>query len=124
MTTANQDLASRLQKTTAELRELEQVIKSGDIDPRVLREFRQAVDHLRQTAWVVQQWLELKAQRRDAYTVLVLLTAERVRRATNLCNDLALDLDATELTFETEGIDTLFHAVEGLFQRLARLFKK
>lgn len=120
----NGAVAARLQKTTAELRELEQAIRAGDIDARVLREFRDAVDHVRQTAWAVQQWVELQAQHRDAYGVLTLLTAERIRRATQLSHDLAMDLDAGEVTFETEGVEKLFRAVQELFERLARLFKK
>lgn len=122
--TADEGLPARLAKASAELRQLEQAIKAGDIDLRILHEFRQAVDHVRHTAWALQQWFELQAQRRDAYTVLPQLTADRIRRATQLCNELALDLDTTEVTFETEGLDDLLRAVEGVFQRLARFFKK
>lgn len=122
--TPSEGLSARLEKMSVELRELEQSMKSGDIEPRVLREFRDSVDHVRQTAWAVQQWLELQAKRGDVYSVLSLLTAERIRRATQLSSDLAMDLDATEVTFETEGLPALFRAVQGLYERLARLFKK
>lgn len=117
-------LTVRLEKVSTELRALEQSMKSGEIEPRVLCEFRDSVDHVRQTAWAVQQWLELQAKKKDAYGVLSLLTGERIRRATQLSHDLSIDLDATEVSFETEGLDKLFPAVEGLYQRLARLFKK
>lgn len=123
-TPAGGGVGDRLQKVSVELRELEEAIKKGEIDGRVLREFRDAVDHVRQTAWAVQQWLQLQAQKRDAYSVLGLLTVERIRRATQLSTDLAIDLDATEVTFETEGLEGLFRAVQGLYERLARLFKK
>lgn len=122
--TAEEGLSARLQKMSSELRELEQTMKSGDIEPRVLREFRDSVDHVRQTAWAVQQWIELQTKRGDAYSVLSLLTVERIRRATQLSSDLSIDLDATEVTFETEGLSKLFEAVRGLYERLARLFKK
>ncbi|MDA2914137.1 hypothetical protein MYX77_09300, partial [Acidobacteriia bacterium AH_259_A11_L15] len=75
-------------------------------------------------AWTVQQWLELQAKKKDAYRVLSLLTGDRIRRATQLSTDLSIDLDAAEVSFETEGLDKLFPVVEGLYQRLARLFKK
>lgn len=117
-------LTDRLQKVSAELHALNEAIKAGGIDGRILREFREAVDHIRLTAWSVQQWLDLQAKRGDVYSVLSLLTTERIRRATQLSSDLSLDLDATEVTFETEGLDKLYTAVEGLFARLARLFKK
>ncbi len=114
----------RLKKASAELFDLEQTIKSGDIDARVLREFRDAVDYVRKTAWAVQEWLERQAQQRNVHTVLPLLTVERIRRATQLSNALATDLDAHEVTSETMGIVDLFRAVEGVYQRLAGLLSE
>ncbi len=118
---AKEGLPARLQRVGNELLELDQAIRSGDIDVRLLAGFRQAIDHVRETTWAVQQWIELRAQERDAYGVLPRLTVERIRRATQLNNDLALDLDAAEVTIDTEGIDGLRHSVEGLHKRLARL---
>jgi hypothetical protein len=54
---AGSSLTARLRATTAELQELENSVVSGDLDPRVLSEFRNAVDHIRNTAWAVQQWV-------------------------------------------------------------------
>ena len=116
--TAKEDLPARLQRVGNELLELDQAIRSGDMDVRLLVGFRQAIDHVRETTWAVQQWIELRAQERDAYGVLPRLTVERIRRATQLNNDLALDLDATEVTMETEGIENLRQSVRGLYKRL------
>ena len=115
---AKEGLPARLQRVGNELLELDQAIRSGDIDVRLLEGFRQAIDHVRETTWAVQQWIELRAQKRDAYGVLPRLTVERIRRATQLNNDLALDLDATEITMETEGIENLRQSVRGLYKRL------
>jgi hypothetical protein len=59
---AGSSLTVRLRATTAELQELENSVVSGDLDPRVLSEFRNAVDHIRNTAWAVQQWVGAKEQ--------------------------------------------------------------
>ena len=115
---AKESLPARLQRVGNELLELDQAIRSGDIDVRLLVGFRQAIDHVRETTWAVQQWIELRAQEKDAYGVLPRLTVERIRRATQLNNDLALDLDATEVTMETEGIENLRQSVRGLYKRL------
>ncbi len=121
----NPEMSARLERISVELRDLEQTLKTaGNVEPRVLRQFRDAIDHVRLTAYTVQQWLELQAKRGDPYSVLALLTAERIRRATQLAGDLSIDLDATDVTFETEGLDKLFVAIQGLYERLARLFKK
>lgn len=114
----------RLRRTSAELVKLEQAIKSGGIDPRILTEFRDAVDYVRKTAWVVQEWQERQLQRRDASTVLPLLAAERIRRATQLGNSIAMDLAAHEVTPETAGIEDLFRAIERVYQDLASLLRK
>ena len=114
-------LTFRLRKTTAELVRLDQAIKSGNIDPRVLREFRDAVDYVRKTAWAVQEWQERQAQHHDTATVLPLLVTERVRRATQLCAAVAKDLKESEITSQTAGIEKLFRASEQLSRDLAQL---
>ena len=53
-----------------------------------------------------------------------LLTSERIRRAAQLSKDLCMDLDAAEVTGETEGLEDLFHALEELHGRLSPFFKK
>ena len=122
---SSDDVSQRLEKISIDLRELEHALKSsGNVDARVLRDFRDSVDFVRQTAWAVQQWLDLQAKQADAYSVLSLLTRERIRRVTQLSRDIAIDLDATEITFETEGVEGLFEGIRALYQRLARLFKR
>ncbi|MCU1302645.1 MAG: type pilus assembly PilZ [Candidatus Sulfotelmatobacter sp.] len=116
-------VSERLRAATDELQKLEQLVVSGDCSPRVLTEFRGAVDSIRQTAWAVQQWTELQSQHRDPYTVLGILSEERVRRATQLSRDLRIDLESLELSVETEGLDKLFQATKGLYERLAPLFR-
>lgn len=124
MTEPGPNLLERLERSKKDLEELDEAIRGGDIDPRVLREFRDAVDHIRLTAWAVQQWIEKQAQKGDVYSVLPLLAAERLRRATQLNHNLTGDLDASEITIETEGLEQLQKSVEGLHNRLAPLFKK
>jgi hypothetical protein len=98
-------------------------IRSGGMDPVVLREFRDAVDYVRKTAWALQELQERQAQQRDTATVRSLLTDERVRRATQLSKALASDLDSHEVNPATPGAAELFRAVEGLNHRLADLFE-
>jgi hypothetical protein len=108
----------RLKKAAADLRTIEEEIRKGDADPRVLREFRDAVDFVRKSAWAVYEYQERQIRHKDASTVLSLLTLERVRRGTQLNNDIASDFDARELTPDTPGIADLLRAVEGVAKRL------
>jgi hypothetical protein len=114
-------LAGRLQNATANLTELEQLVKSGDIEPRVLQEFRDAVDLIRGTAWAVQQWIGLKETSADPYSLLPALSAQRVQRATQLARDLTVDLESVEIDLATPGLKELFDAVSRLHEQLSPL---
>jgi hypothetical protein len=113
----------RLKMATDDLLKLEKAIRPGGMDSSVLREFRDAVDYVRKTAWALQEMQARQAQQRDTATVRSLLTEERVRRATQLSKALVSDLDSHEVTDGTSGAADLFQAIEGLYQRLAGLFK-
>jgi hypothetical protein len=52
-----------------------------------------------------------------------LLTAERIRRATQLNKAITADLAAHDVTRETTGMDEFLRAVETLYQRVADLFR-
>lgn len=116
-------VAARLQSVIGTLTELEQAIKTGDVDARVLMEFRQAVDAIRGTAWAVQQWIGLKEQSGDPYSVIPILAAQRVLRATQLCHDLVVDLESVDVSIDTPGLHQLYTAASRLQERMAPLFR-
>ena len=117
-------LTDRLSAATSELHALEELVKSGDLDARVLHEFRNAVDHIRNTSWAVQQWVGATDRSADPYTLLPKLSAARVLRGTQLAHDLSLDLQTSEVGVETEGIRELFLAIDDLNRRLATIFNR
>lgn len=109
----------QLKKTSAELVKLERAMRAGEVEPRILIEFRDAVDYVRKTAWAVQEWQERQIKHRDTHTVLPLLTAERLRRATQLCDAVAADLATQEVTRETVRVEEFFRAVRRVYRFLA-----
>ena len=111
----------QLQRSTAQLLEVERALQSRDIDFRVLRELREAVEYLRKTASAVQQWQDLQVEGEDAYKVLPVLTVARVDRTTHLINELTADLEASEVTEVTGGFGGFVRAVERLRDRLSRI---
>ena len=114
----------RLKKACTELVHLEYDMRSGPVDPNILREFRDAVDNVRKTAWAIQEWQERQSRQQDPKTVLPLLTAERIRRATQLCDSITADSAAHEIARETVGIDEFFQAVERVHLSLLHFFKE
>ena len=118
----NEVISGRLTKVTVELRDVQQLLTNNpDLDMRVLFEFREAVNRVRHTAWAVEQWLKLKSQKGDTFTVLSMLAIERVRIASELCTGLLMDLDSNEVTAETEGMEKLVPAVRKFAHRLESL---
>ena len=113
----------QLKKTSAELQRLEHAIRIGGIDQRILMDFRDAVDHVRKTAWAVQEWQEREITHHDPQTLLPLLTSERIRRAAQLGNAIVSDLMTQEVTRETPGVDKLFDAVQRMHRLLDDLLK-
>jgi hypothetical protein len=113
----------QLKKTCADLVRLEYEMRSGPFDPRILREFRDAVDNVRKTAWAVQEWQERQARQQDPLTVIPLLTAEGIRRATQLCDAITTGVTEQEVVRETVGIHEFFQAVVRVHQSLIALFR-
>jgi hypothetical protein len=71
----------RLQNASNELNELERLLSQNTeaIDPRVLQECRESVNHLRECTSAVKQWIDLRNRKGDAFSALAALSAERVR---------------------------------------------
>jgi len=113
----------QLRKACADIVKLEYEMRSGPIDQRVLREFRDAVDNVRKMAWAVQEWQERESRQQDPRSVLPLLTAERIHRATQLCDAIATAAAGNEIARETVGIEEFLRAVERVHQSLLDLFK-
>jgi hypothetical protein len=117
-------LSNRLQSFAEQLRELESHLVKSTVDARMLREFRNALDHARQTAWAVEQFLVLQQQKRDPFQVLSLVTLQRIHSTIALCRELVTDIEATDVTFQTEGLTELHEAVRALLTHLDKMFAK
>jgi len=113
----------QVKKTSVELQKLENALRSEGIDLRVLNEFRDAVDYVRTAAVVVQQLREQQMHGREDGEIALLLTTERIRRATNLCLEVVTDMDAGRVTADTKGVDELYRSLEQACDRLRHLLK-
>jgi hypothetical protein len=82
-------VSGQVARITSELNRLDQLLKAGRVDARVLSEFRSAVDRVRNSGWQVQVWLE-----GDTKGLSALLMEERIRVATRLANQLATEITA------------------------------
>src|SRR3954463_16468675 len=76
----DETISVRLQHVTNELREIhESLTSSEEADPRILTDFRDALNRVRNTAWAVEQYANSKTSETDPKAVLSVLAGERVR---------------------------------------------
>lgn len=104
-------VSGQLARVTGELNRLDELLKAGRVDACVLSEFRYAVDRVRTSGWQVQVWLE-----GDAKALSVLLMEERIRLATRLAQQLAVEITASSREFL--GLGSLRDAISKLDQAL------
>lgn len=117
----SENLSERVAQATEELQTIEKLIGSGAVDGRILQDFREAVNHVRQTSWAVQRWIELRDKHQDPYAAVDLLVRERIRCATQLNRELGHDVESSEVDHETEGLGPLQVEVMKLAETLFRI---
>ena len=118
---SSDSIAHRLEKAIAELRSLHELLLSGEaLDPRILTDFRDALNRVRNTAWSAHQYMAFKATDQDSSNVLSILTAERVRVTYQMCRALQQDLKS-EIDFEVGQLIQLHLATKALTEQLAKV---
>lgn len=116
------EFSAKTRKLTSDLKTLDLELKAGQQPERpVLREFRQALDNVRMTAWTVMELMDARDLKKDPHTVLSFLTAERLRRFAQMVEDLSTDIEHDEVAWQTLGIQALSGSVRELQERLNRL---
>jgi hypothetical protein len=114
-------LSRQITRTIGELNEVEQGLVRDQIDPRLIAQFHDAVEHIRQTAWSAVQWVDLNASGGDPFEVLPQLEAERMHMLRKLAHNVTADIDSASITRMTEGISELYEAIHQLFRGLRKI---
>jgi len=114
----NDQLANTLEACLASLRSLDGLVNSAGMPVQVAQQFHAAAGHLRNTAWAVQQWIELQPQSREATAIAESVNSERVRFGTQLCRELAEHEQHLTAGVSRESREALRAAVQHLAQGL------
>ena len=115
-------IPAQIMRTITELNELEQHLVKEKVDPRLIAQFHDAMEHTRQTAWTVQQWIDLRAGGGDPFEVLPQLEAERMHLLMKLSRNVIADIDSTSINEFTEGLDDLHQSIQQLYKSLSKIF--
>jgi hypothetical protein len=116
--------ASPLEQAIVELQRLHEVLLSGDLEPRVLADFRDALNRVRTAAWAAQQYMACKETEQDSGSVLSLLVGERVRVTYQLCQAISDDLKRTDIDFQAGSLVQLHEATKALTEQLEGVINK
>jgi len=112
-------VSRRLAKAIPELRRLQKLLLSGEnLDPRLLTDFRDALNHVRNTAWSAHQYIASQNTDQDSASVLSVVAGERVRVAYQLCQAIQADLKSNDIKFQTGQLIQLSLAAKALIEQL------
>ncbi len=117
-TAAALNVSTMLQNATRELHTIQRVLDSGsELDPRLLSDFRDAVNRARTAAWAVQQYVHAK-EGGPAGDIASVMAGERVRAAFQLCKTLETDLTSEGLLLQPGPLIQLSEVVHRLVKLL------
>jgi hypothetical protein len=117
--------SSRLKEISSELREIDLALKAGATPELLhLQEFRHVLDNARLTAWTVSELLSAVELQKDPAKVVSFVAAERLRRSNQMLKDLCADIDHEGVTWQTNGIQSLFETVNALQVQLRKLVEE
>lgn len=118
------NVRAHLEKGISELKGLQKLLLSNEVDPDVLEAFRSALNRVRNTAWAAQQYIICKESSQDSGTVLALLAGEHIRATYQLCQALSDDLKRTDIEFQRGNLVELYEATKNLTGQLKRVIEK
>jgi hypothetical protein len=110
----------QVNKTIVELQNLEKALKGEDIDLRLVREYRDAMDYICTITETLRRLRASKLHGSDDRELLSTLAAERVRRATIVCQEVVADLEAGRIRHDSANVEEL----AGTAQRLQQCLKQ
>jgi len=118
------NVRSRLKNGIAELQGLHNLLLSSDVDADVLADLRDALNRVRNTAWVAQQYVIRRESDQEPTSVLSLLAGERIRAAYQLCQALSDDLKRTDIDFQRGSLVQLCEVTNTLTEQLNGIIKR
>ena len=118
------DTSDRLKAAIAELGGIQSLLVAGELDPRILTDFRDAVNRIRNTAWAAYQYTESKITGDDSRSILSIVAGERIRAAYQLCQAIQNDLDTTDVHLQAGQLIQLHAATKSLTDKLSDVVRE
>lgn len=116
--TSKSGIDERLENAIIELLSLQELLGSDEVDAQVLRDFRDALNRVRNTAWAVQQFIVSQEFEQGPAGLTSFLAGERIRGAFKLCRSVQEDLKREEVEFQKGQLSELYGVVTEVGQQL------
>jgi hypothetical protein len=110
----------QIEKTTLELQNLEKVLQFDDKDARLLKEYRDTKELIRNIAGSLQRLRECHLRGQDDAEVFSEVADGRVQRATELCAEIVADIDAGHTKIGSKNAEEFYRTLEYLCGRISR----
>jgi hypothetical protein len=118
------DTSDRLKAAIAELGGIQSLLVAGELDPRILTDFRDAVNRVRNTAWAAYQYTESKITGKDSRSIMSIVAGERIRAAYQLCQAIQDDLETTDVHLQAGQLIQLHAATKSLTDKLSDVVRE
>jgi len=107
-----------VQQLRAQLEEIDKRPQGAPLPMAVLEDLKGAVDHLRTTLWAA-----MSANTDDPDVLASKLVNLRLQRASEMCRQIRLDIDANEVDINSVELPKLREALHLTVNRVERLYK-
>jgi hypothetical protein len=123
--TRSVSVSRRLEKAIEQLTTIQELLISNEgLDERILTDFRDALNRVRNAAWSAQQFAALKATEQDPASLLSILAGERIRVAFQLIQLIQSDLANQDIKFQAGQLIQLQEALKHLSDQLDKALGK
>jgi len=113
----------QVNKTVVELQNLENALKAQDVDPRLLREYRSAIDNICSLMNTLRKHRASTSSASGEEEMVRDLAEDRVRRSNQLCMEMIADIDAGRIPDIAASVQELSDTVQVLQQRFKKIGK-
>jgi hypothetical protein len=118
------DTSDRLKAAIAELGGIQSLLEAGELDSRILNDFRDAVNRIRNTAWAAYQYTESKITGNDSRSIISIVAGERIRAAYQLCQAIQDDLETADVHLQAGQLIQLHAATKSLTDKLSDVVRE
>ena len=108
-------LSAQIQQLRQELDELEAKLRGQSTPLALLEDLKASVDQIRTTLWAAI------TAGGDVYAINAVIVKTRMNRARDMCRQIMLDIDASEITVDTPELGPFWDALTATQERVKRL---